>query len=146
MSPSRLAGIVSVSLLFAALAFSSAAVAAKRHATPAPSQGTPQGTPTDRRIYKVDSVVATVKGRVLVIEAKGAVRSGGWRDGRLHRIHASEPGTVAVEFVATPPSPDMTVIEGLVPISASLKLPAARKLSAVRAAAEANEVTSQILH
>jgi hypothetical protein len=144
MSPSRLslAGIFSVSLLFAALAFSSVAVAAKRHAAPAPSQG----TPTDRRIYKVDSVVATVKGRVLVIEAKGAVRSGGWQNGRLHRIHASQPDTVAVEFVATPPSPDMTVIEGLVPISASLKLPAARKLSAVRAAAEANEVTSQILH
>ena len=144
MSPSRLslAGIFSVSLLFAALAFSSVAVAAKRHAAPAPSQA----TPTDRRIYKVDSVVATVKGRVLVIEAKGAVRSGGWRDGRLHRIHASEPGTVAVEFVATPPSPDMTVIEGLVPISASLKLPAGRKLATVRAVAEANEVTSQILH
>ena len=99
-----------------------------------------------QRVYKVDSIVASVKGRTLTIEAKGAVQSGGWRDGRLHRIHAADPNTLAVEFLATPPPPEMTVIEGLVPVSARLKLPAPRNVGAVRAVAEANEVTSQILH
>jgi hypothetical protein len=100
----------------------------------------------ERRVYKVDSVIATRKGRALVIEAKGAVQSGGWRGARLHRLPGGDKGTVTVEFVATPPAPDTTVIEGLVPIAARLQIPAMRHMTGVRAVAEANEVTSQILH
>jgi hypothetical protein len=104
--------------------------------------------PVEKRVYKVDSVIATLKGRTLTILAKGAVESGGWRKGRLKvlRHSASEPHTVLVEFLAAPPPPGMTVIQALVPIQAVLHIPVGRRITSVRAVAEANEVTSQVLH
>jgi hypothetical protein len=100
----------------------------------------------EKRVYKVDSVIATVKGHKLVIQAKGAVQTGGWKGARLHLIRSGEGKTVAVEFLATPPPPNMTVIEALVPVEATLELQARPHIVNVRAVADANEVTSQILH
>jgi hypothetical protein len=100
----------------------------------------------EKRVYKVDSVIATVKGHRLVIQAKGAVETGGWKGARLHLIHSSETRTVAVEFLATPPPPGMTVIEALVPVEATLELRARPHIANVRAVADANEMTSQVLH
>ena len=102
----------------------------------------------ERRVYKVDSVIATLKGRILTIQAKGATQTGGWRKPklRLMRSPPAEGRTVIVEFLAVPPPPGMTVIEALVPIEAALRMPARPHIASVRAVADANEVTSQVLH
>ncbi len=100
----------------------------------------------EKRVYKVDSVIAVVKGQKLIIQAKGAVQTGGWKHPRLHQIRSASGKTVAVEFIATPPPPNMTVIEALVPVEASLELRARSHIANVRAMADANEVVSQVLH
>ena len=100
----------------------------------------------EKRVYKVDSVIATVKGQKLIIQAKGAVQTGGWKGARLHVIHSAEPKSMTVEFLATPPPPGMAVIEALVPVEATLELRARPHIANVHAVADANEVTSQILH
>jgi hypothetical protein len=101
--------------------------------------------PGERRIYKLDSVIANVKGRTLTIQAKGAVQTGGWRKPRLHMLHSPDAHTVEVELLALPPPPEMTVIQALVPIEATLHVRTRRHIVSVRAEAEANEVTAQVL-
>jgi len=104
--------------------------------------------PAEKRVYKVDSVIAIVKGRTLTIQVKGAVESGGWKKARLRPLRGapSEAHTTVVEFLATPPPPTMTVIEALVPVQASMRIRARPHTVSVRVEAEANEVTSQVLH
>jgi hypothetical protein len=99
----------------------------------------------DKRVYKVDSVIATAKGKTVVIQAKGAVTSGGWKNARLHLVR-SDGKTLVVEFIATPPPPDMTVIEVLVPMEASLTLRPRSGVATVQVMAEVNDVTTQLLH
>jgi len=71
-------------------------------------------------VMKVDSVSAAMERHALVIVAKGAVRSGGWDDPRL-RIGGTGGGVLTVRFVATPPARDETVIQAVVPVSATLR-------------------------
>ena len=97
----------------------------------------------DRRVYKIDSLLATKKGSTLVIQAKGAVTTGGWKTARLHVLH-NDGRTVTVEFVAAPPPAGMRVIEALVPVEAQISVKG--HAASVRALAEANEMTSQVLH
>jgi hypothetical protein len=72
----------------------------------------------DKRVFRIDSLIATQKGGEVTLQTKGAVQTGGWSKPRLHVIH-SDGHVMTVEFVATPPPPEMTVIEGLVPVTAS---------------------------
>ena len=97
----------------------------------------------DRRVYRIDSLLATRKGASLVIQAKGAVTTGGWKTARLHVLH-NDGRTVTVEFVAAPPPAGMRVIEALVPVEAQISVKG--HAASVRALAEANEMTSQVLH
>lgn len=97
----------------------------------------------DKRVYKVDSVIATQKGGVIHLQAKGAVQTGGWKNARLHVIHADK-SAVTVEFIAAPPPPGMTVIDALVPVEA--KGVARGHAASVRVLADANEITAQVLH
>jgi hypothetical protein len=76
------------------------------------------------------------------VQAKGAVQSGGWTKPRLHLMH-SEGHTVTIEFLATPPPAGMTVIEALVPVTASLEVKG--RAASVHVQADENEVTSQVL-
>jgi hypothetical protein len=99
----------------------------------------------DKRVYKVDSVIATAKGKTVVVQAKGAVSSGGWKNARLHMIR-SDGKTLVMEFIATPPPPDMTVIEVLVPMEASVTIRPHGPVAAVQVMADANDVTAQLLH
>ena len=96
----------------------------------------------DKRVYKIDSVIATQKGGVILVQAKGAVQSGGWKQARLHVLHIDR-STVTVEFVATPPPAGMTVIEAVVPVEAEGRIRG--HAPSVRVLAEANEVTAQVL-
>jgi hypothetical protein len=99
----------------------------------------------DKRVYKVDSVIATAKGKTVVVQAKGAVSSGGWKNARLHMVR-SDGKTLVMEFIATPPPPDMTVIEVLVPMEASVTIRPHGPVAAVQVMADANDVTAQLLH
>jgi hypothetical protein len=102
--------------------------------------------PVEKRVYKVDSVIATRHGTNLLVQVKGAVETGGWRKPRLRVLPHPEGHTLVVEFLAQPPPPAAMVIQALVPISASVHIRTRPHISSVRAEAEANEVTAQILH
>lgn len=105
--------------------------------------------PAAKRVYRVDTVIATAKGKgrvhTVVIQAKGAVESGGWRNARLHLLK-NDGHTLTLEFLAEPPPPDMTVIEALVPLSAQTAIRTRHAIAAVQVEAAANTVTAQILH
>ena len=97
----------------------------------------------EKRVFRIDSVIATQKNGVIQLQAKGAVPSGGWTKPRLHVVHG-DGHTLTVEFVATSPPPGMTVIDGLVPVAASLDTKG--RASSVHVLADENEMTSQVLH
>lgn len=98
----------------------------------------------DHRVHRIDSLVATRKKGAILVEAKGAVETGGWKNARLHVLHSDAHGVI-VEFVASPPPPGMTVIEALVPVAATATIRARGPVPSVRVLADANEMTAQIL-
>jgi hypothetical protein len=77
-----------------------------------------------KRIYKVDSVAASINGGKLTIMAAGAVSTGGWGKARLRLKpgHKPEANTLVIEFLAAPPPPSVTVIQALVPVTATLTM------------------------
>ena len=95
-------------------------------------------------IARLDGLIATAdKGNVL-IQARGAVTSGGWRQARLRPLKG-DAKTIVVEFVATPPLSTQAVIEGLLPVHASTTLRLRRGVVAVRVMSGSNEITTEIL-
>jgi|ERR1051326_2683257 hypothetical protein len=131
-----------VRLFRVAAGFAGALLAASAAAAPA----RPHAPQPERPVYKVDSVIATLtKGKILV-QVKGAVSSGGWKNVRLRlKRSPADPHTLVVDFLATPPAPDAPVIQALLPVGAQTVLPYRKGVVAVRAAADANEMTAQIL-
>jgi len=99
----------------------------------------------EKRVWRVDSVIATRTGDNVVVQVKGAVQSGGWSHARL-KTARGDGRTLVVEFLAQPPSPTANVITALLPVTAKITLRGGRGALAVKALAEANEVTAQILH
>jgi len=97
------------------------------------------------RVYKIDGVTATAKGSSIAIQAKGAVNSGGWTQARLRLVH-NDGRTLTLELLAVPPPPDMTVIDVLVPVKAGTEVRVKPGIATVKVQAEANEITTQILH
>lgn len=96
----------------------------------------------DKRVFRIDSLIATQKGGEITLQVKGAVATGGWSKPRLHLIH-KDGRVMIVEFLATPPAPDMTVIDGLVPVSAAARFRG--RAQSVHVQADQNEITSQVL-
>ena len=96
----------------------------------------------DKRVFRIDSLIATQKGGQVILQAKGAVQTGGWSKARLHLIH-NDGRVMTVEFLATPPPPEMTVIGGLVPVAATAQFRG--HAASVRVEADENEITSQVL-
>ena len=95
-------------------------------------------------IARVDSLIATLDRGKVLIQARGAVNSGGWRQARL-RPGKGDAHTIVVEFVATPPDGNRAVIEGLLPIHAAITLGLRRGVVAVRVISASNEITTEIL-
>ena len=91
-----------------------------------------------------NGVIATQAGGMVRIQVKGAVQSGGWKHARL-QLTRGDGNMLVVEFLAQPPASG-AVIAGLLPVSAAITARLPRGVVAVRAQAEANEVTAQILH
>ena len=95
-------------------------------------------------IYKIDRVSVSIEGRKMIVQASGAVKSGGWENPRL-RIkagHVAESDTLVIEFLATPPAKDAAVIQALLPVSAMLTAPLAPYgTTQVEVVGETNSVT-----
>jgi len=100
--------------------------------------------PPAKLVYKIDSVIATLKSGHVLIEAKGAVQSGGWKAARL-KLMRSDPHTIVVDFLALPPRSGAAVITGLLPVSARLEARMRKGVVSVRVVSDANEMTTQIL-
>ena len=96
----------------------------------------------ERRVLRIDSLLASHKDGVILVQAKGAVQGGGWTRARLHVLHG-DGHTITVELVATPPPSAMTVIDGLVPVTASIAIKG--RAASVQVLADENEITSQVL-
>ena len=96
----------------------------------------------DKRVFRVDSLIAAQKDGAILVQAKGAVQTGGWTRAHLHVMH-SDGHTVTLEFLAAAPPAGMTVIDALVPVTASLALKG--HASSVHVQAEENEITTQVL-
>ena len=98
---------------------------------------------TEKRVFRIDSLIATQKNGTIELQAKGAVPTGGWTKPRLHVVHG-DGHTLTVEFLATAPPPGMTVIDVLVPVTASTEIKG--RATSVHVMADENEMTSQVLH
>ena len=97
----------------------------------------------EKRVFRIDGLIATQKNGVILLQAKGAVPTGGWTKPRLHVMHG-DGRTLTVEFVATQPPPGMTVIDAVVPVAASIEVKG--RATSVHVLADENEMTSQVLH
>jgi len=97
----------------------------------------------EKRVFRIDGLIATQKNGVILLQAKGAVPTGGWTKPRLHVMHG-DGRTLTVEFLAMPPPPGMTVIDALVPVTASVEVKG--RATSVHVLADENEMTSQVLH
>jgi hypothetical protein len=97
----------------------------------------------EKRVFRIDGLIATQKKGVVLLEAKGAVPTGGWSKPRLHVMHG-DGKSWTVEFLATPPPPGMTVIDAVVPVTATVEIKG--KATSVHVLADENEMTSQVLH
>jgi hypothetical protein len=96
----------------------------------------------EKRIFRIDGLIATQKNGVILLQAKGAVPTGGWTKPRLHVMHG-DGRTLTVEFLATQPPPGMTVIDAVVPVTASVEIKG--RATSVHVLADENEMTSQVL-
>ncbi len=96
----------------------------------------------DKRVLRIDSLTASQKDGAILVQAKGAVATGGWSKPHLHLLHG-DGHSVSLEFLAAPPPPGMTVIDGLVPITATLSVKG--RAVSVHVEADENEITSQVL-
>jgi len=95
----------------------------------------------EKRVFKIDSLIVTRKAGAIQLKAKGAVQTGGWTKARLHLLH-NDGKVMTVEFLATPPSPEMTVIDGLVPVAANAVVKG--RAASVHVLADQNEMTSEV--
>jgi hypothetical protein len=102
--------------------------------------------PAEKRVYKIDGIITALKGGILTVQVKGAVSSGGWTAPHLRLAHGAPPHTLVLDFIAAPPPPGTAVIEGLVPIAAHGAFRLKPGVIAVEAQADANTITTQILH
>jgi hypothetical protein len=98
-------------------------------------------------VARIDSLFATETGGKVVIQAKGAVGSGGWRGAKLRPLKsgAADIHTIVVEFVASPPQPTQAVITGLLPVAANTVIRMRKGVVSVRVVSGSNEITTQIL-
>jgi hypothetical protein len=96
----------------------------------------------EKRVLRIDSLLASQKKGVISLTAKGAVQTGGWTNPRLHVVRR-DGRTLTVEFLATPPPSGMTVIDAVVPVTAEAQVKG--RASSVQVLADQNEITSQVL-
>ncbi len=99
----------------------------------------------DKRVYKIDSLIATQKNGRITVQANGAVQSGGWNNPRLHAIPRDNGRTSRSNLSAPYPARHVGQIDGLPSVTVSAESSKAAGITAVRVVADANEMTTQIL-
>lgn len=96
-------------------------------------------------VYEVDTVDAAIRNGKLIVHVTGMVRSGGWENPKLLRVFKGKADTIVLRFVAAPPAPDVMVIEAILPVEATLELPAPRtNYTKVKVIAETNDLIANI--
>src|SRR6185503_21044778 len=90
----------------------------------------------EKRVFRIDSLIATQKNGTILLQAKGAVPTGGWTKPRLHVMHA-DGHILTVEFLANTPPPGMTVIDVVVPVEATAEIKG--RATSVHVLADENE-------
>ena len=96
----------------------------------------------DKRVLRIDSLTASQKDGAILVQARGAVSSGGWTKPHLHLVHG-DGHSIVLEFLAAPPPAGMTVIDGLVPVTATLSVKG--RATSIHVQADENEITSQVV-
>ncbi len=102
-------------------------------------------------VFRVDSASAAAQPgspNRLVIQAQGAVRSGGWENARLRvkEIPSNKPNTLIIVFVAIPPKPSEMVVQSVLPVQATVTVPMPKaSITEVQIAGETNTITAKIL-
>ena len=94
-------------------------------------------------VYRIDGVTVETQGNRVSVEARGAVRSGGWSDPRLV-VKNSSGATLILELRATPPPSGDIVIQSLLPVTATTTLRATAAASTVQVISETNAVSQPI--
>jgi hypothetical protein len=97
-------------------------------------------------IYRIDKVSAAIIKNRLVVNASGAVTTGGWTAPRLHLLpHKPEDNTETVEFRAQPPVDQGVVIQALLPIQTTAVFPLPHYgVTQVKVVGETNAVMAPI--
>ena len=97
-------------------------------------------------IVRVDSVIAKIVNHHLVVQAKGAVNTGGWTRPRLHLTpHVAEAPDEVIEFQASPPLDNAVVIQALLPIETTAVFPLPRYGTVrVKVTSQSNAVSAPI--
>jgi hypothetical protein len=114
-------------------------------ALPAPAMA---AIAVEKPVSRIDSLIATEKDGTIIVQAKGAVASGGWKHAKLKPAKSTAPADARVlifDFVAEPPLPNQAVIPGLLPVAAQITVKSRKGLVSVRAVSASNEVTTQLL-
>ncbi len=97
-------------------------------------------------VYSVSTSVQWESSRVLIVRARGFVRSAGWREARLVPSEGPEdspPDTLDYDFVAQRPSADGT--QHIVPTKAEARIdPMPEHIRRVRVCAEIDEIVVDV--
>ncbi|HUO98234.1 MAG TPA: hypothetical protein VMU01_06175 [Rhizomicrobium sp.] len=97
-------------------------------------------------VYRVDKATAVMHGRYLVVDVKGATKTGGWEHPRLVILRHTDAGNLELKLVATPPGNAAAVVQSVVPVNVSLKTRApSRPVAAVKVVSQTNSVTTKIV-
>src|SRR5258707_9546392 len=75
----------------------------------------------EKRVFRIDSLIATQQDGIILLQAKGAVDTGGWTKPRLHVMHADRR-ILTLEFLAPAPPPGLTVLDALLPVMATVQV------------------------
>jgi len=98
----------------------------------------------EKQVWRLDSVTAVAVPGGIQVQARGAVRSGGWDNVRL-KLLKSGSGTMVLELLAQAPSSGVVVIQALLPVTAQVTIKGGADVTSVRVVADANEITAQVL-
>jgi len=109
------------------------------------------GVDAAQPVFKVDSVTVSIakdQPNKLIINAKGAVRTGGWEKPRLKvkEVSIPESDTMVVVFVAIPPAPKATVVQAILPVQATVIVTMPKSpVTKIKVAGETNSVSAKIV-
>jgi len=98
-------------------------------------------------VFRVDHVTAKIVNHRLVVQASGAVSTGGWTRPRLHLevVRVAESPEEVIAFQASPPPGDAVVIQELLPVETTAVFPLPRYGAVrVKVTSQTNSVTAPI--